>query len=160
MNKLKLKDIADAVCDATGLDIRFRTRKQEHVFARIVYAKIARTNTLESLEKIGKEIGVKHDTTLYYIKRFDEDLNFGINKKTYEFVLNELGIYTEEARKEIKDTNLDSLQLSVLRDLKELRYDELLEFNETRLKPFKKALESRIKPKEIIEVAGAMLRTN
>jgi hypothetical protein len=155
-NRPTLTEIADIVCAVTGLDIRLRTRKEDYVFGRMIYAKIARENTIQNLNHIGKEVGVKHDTVIYYISEFDKIIDTGCNIKIYDCVLAELGI-VKEVKEEVVTTDLNLLQLKVLSDLKQLSHSELSEFYETRLKPFKKALESRVMPKVIIEEQGAML---
>ena len=156
--KIELKDIADSIHALSGLDIRLRTRKRQYFYGRMVYCKIAREYTYNTLESIGKEVGIKHDTTIHCLKRFEQDIYNQNNKKLYDSVLWELGLKKQEDDKEIlKPTNLELLQLSVLRELKELSYAQLSEFHETRLKPYKKALESRVMPKVIIEEQGAML---
>ena len=159
-NRLTLKDIADTVCAATGLDIRIKRKQNQDYFARMIYFKIARTNTFESLHRIGAEVNRDHATVMHGLKKFDVDIKLGQNSKLYNYVLRELDLDVKETisiKEEVETTNLELLQLSVLRALKELSYTQLSEFNETRLKPFKKALESRIQPKVIVKVAGAML---
>jgi hypothetical protein len=158
-DRLTLKEIADMTCAVTGIDIRERTRKQQYFFGRMIYCTIAREHTFQTLEKIGAEVGIKHDTTIYTLRRFKEDVDTRNNKKMFNRVLFELDLDSTGIQEE-KPTNLDLLQLSVFRDLKEFNYTQLSEFNETRLKPFKNALKSRVLPKVILEVAGARLLNN
>ena len=47
--------------------------------------------------------------------------------------------------------------IPIIRDLKDMSDIQLSEFHETRLKPYKRALESRIIPKKIEKVYGALL---
>ena len=66
------------------------------------------------------------------------------------------------ARYSLKKSNLNREGLEerfedMFADLKTLSDDDLLEFYETRLKPYKKALESRVVPKKIERVYGALL---
>ena len=66
------------------------------------------------------------------------------------------------ARYSLKKSNLKREGLEerfedMFADLKTLSDDDLLEFYETRLKPYKKALESRVVPKKIERVYGALL---
>ena len=66
------------------------------------------------------------------------------------------------ARYSLKKSNLKREGLEerfedMFADLKTLSDDDLLEFYETRLKPYKKALESRVVPKKIDRVYGALL---
>ena len=66
------------------------------------------------------------------------------------------------ARYSLKKSNLKREGLEerfedMFADLKTLSDDDLLEFYETRLKPYKRALESRIVPKKIEKVYGALL---
>lgn len=66
------------------------------------------------------------------------------------------------ARYSLKKSNLKREGLEerfedMFADLKTLSDDDLLEFYETRLKPYKRALESRVVPKKIERVYGALL---
>lgn len=157
-DRLTLKEIADTVCAATGLDIRSPRRRKYEYYARMIYYKIARTETKNNLEKIAKEVNRTHVMVLHALDKFDNDIIMDNNKKIYDSVLWGLGLEKQDDKKEVERiTNLELLQLSVLRELKELSYTQLSEFNETRLKPYKKALQSRVMPKVIIEEQGAML---
>ena len=57
----------------------------------------------------------------------------------------------------LKRDGLEERFVDMFADLKTLSDDDLLEFYETRLKPYKRALESRIVPKKIEKVYGALL---
>jgi len=57
----------------------------------------------------------------------------------------------------LKRDGLEERFVDMFADLKTLSDDDLLEFYETRLKPYKKALESRVVPKKIDRVYGALL---
>ena len=159
-DRLTLKEIADTVAAASGLDIRTNRKRNEEYFARMIYCRIASSETLESLERIGKEVNRNHATMIHALRKFNTDIKVGHNAELYNYVLKELDLEVKDTpsiTEDVQNTNLELLRLSVFRALKELSYSELSEFNETRLKPFKKALESRIQPKLIVKVAGAML---
>ena len=57
----------------------------------------------------------------------------------------------------LKRDGLEERFTEVFADLKTLTDDQLSEFYQTRLKPYKRALESRIAPKKIEKVYGALL---
>ena len=57
----------------------------------------------------------------------------------------------------LKRDGLEERFVDMFADLKTLTDEQLLEFYETRLKPYKRALESRIVPKNIEKVYGALL---
>jgi len=66
----------------------------------------------------------------------------------------------EELNKELSNVNFIKVEerfIPIIRDLKDMSDIQLSEFHETRLKPYKKALESRVEQKVILKVAGAML---
>jgi len=162
MEYLTLKDIFEVVCSATGLDISSNCRRSEYVYSRMVYYKIARANTNRKLSPIGEMVNRSHAQVLHGLKRWQFDVLEDNNEQLYLYCLEILGLKTdtEKILSEIerkKIANLDSLQLSVLRELKELSYTELLEFMETRLKPYKNGLRSRIEYKTIPHVSGALI---
>lgn len=53
--------------------------------------------------------------------------------------------------------NLTKLEISVLNELKKLNDTQLLDFKETRLKPYIKVLESRVEQKKIVKINGAKI---
>ncbi len=54
-----------------GFDIATRSRKQHFAFARMIFCKLARKYTNESLAQIGKTINRDHATVLYCVKELD-----------------------------------------------------------------------------------------
>lgn len=159
-NNLTLKQIADAVIKVSKVNIRNRVRDNEHCIPRMIYYKIAKDNTLLTLKKIGNEVNIKaHGTVLSGICNFKTDIKNSFTKRLYDNILNELGLNDIYLEKEIKinDDEIRECEILVLNQLKDVNDEDVLEFIETRLKPFKKALESRIKPKVIVKVAGATL---
>jgi hypothetical protein len=56
-----------------------------------------------------------------------------------------------------KHNNLDDRYKNVITDLKFFTDSQIQEFHETRLKPFKRVLKSRIEPKVIVPIAGALI---
>ena len=160
-DRLTLKEIADTVAAASGLDIRTNRKRNEEYFARMIYCKIASSETLESLERIGKEVNRNHATMIHALRKFNTDIKVGHNAELYNYVLKELDLEVKDTpsiAEDVQNTNLELLRLSVFRALKELSYSELSEFNETRLKPYIKSIKTRnyiiYKP----EPQGALLR--
>ena len=64
-----LENIKSIVESKKGMpDIAIRTRKQEYVMARVIYANIAKKYTNRTLADIGALVGVKHEIVLHYAK--------------------------------------------------------------------------------------------
>lgn len=63
----------------------------------------------------------------------------------------------KEKLDDAKLTGIEGRFKDIIRDLSSLTDVELSEFHETRMKPYKKALESRRTPKKILNIKGAML---
>lgn len=148
----------------SGVDISEVTRKQNVLYLRIIYYRIAKDMTFQSLSVIGKTVNKDHATVLHALKNFDTVMMNKYYKRLYEDILTSLvnedsfnraerlsreekieGIQDEvwQLRKKLKGFE-DSLTHPIFNELISLSDAELTDFNETRLKPYKKSLESRI----------------
>ena len=65
------QQIMQIVNQEFDLDVSIKTRNREIVYAKKVYIKLARESTIESLEQIGRNIGLKHDNVLYHYRKID-----------------------------------------------------------------------------------------
>lgn len=166
---LNLKNIIETINHVSGIDITQRTRQRNVVILRGLYYKIARENTGESLAAIGKLVCKNHATVLHSLKFVDQDLTDIKYNNIYESALALLNAETDEiiveGNKEIhikyitKHIEVENKELPtyILTHLKEYSDVELLELYETRLKPFKSVLNSRVLQKEIVITKGALI---
>lgn len=163
---MELTDIIEAVVKVSGINIKEDRRNRNLIILRNIYYKIAREYTPYSLDKIGFELGKGHATVLHHLKNVEFDLRIKLWNNIYQEVLNELQLdpdltlapneIIKYVEKKVEYNNSD-LPIYIVRHLKEYSDIQLSEVYETRLKPFKKALDSRIEPKIIIPVDGAKL---
>ena len=145
---MRLKDIADAVSEISNIDIRQKSRKDNLPLMRSIYFKIAKEHTGHGLGAIGEEVNIKtHGSVINGLDNFDHDIKKTVVKNIYIQSLKLLKL----------DTSHMEIPYYLLKHLKEYSDSELLEVYETRLKPFKIALDSRIDPKVIVKVKGALL---
>lgn len=154
-----LKNIKEAVDMVTGLDISELTRQREYVYARALYYKIALSYTGATYHKIINEVGVKqHGTLLSAVEQFESILKYRNYKQLYDSCLEVLGVEAEKEEEEELKEKYTKTQISVFNEIIKLTDSQLLDFKETRLKPYLKTLESRVEQKVILKVEGARLR--
>jgi len=71
-------------------DVMAKSRKQNHVFARIAYSKTQR-NQGRTLQSIGEEIGKGHDIIIYYCIQHEQLYKFDPDyKQKYDLLKKEL----------------------------------------------------------------------
>jgi hypothetical protein len=85
-----------------------------------------------------------HESSISVDKFYRDNYNSFINRNIVNKICDENKIITDN-------------QLSLLDEIKKLSDSDILEFKETRLKPFLMMLETRKKAKQVQYVAGAML---
>ena len=69
-----LKIIYSVCLKVLGIDFGKKDRKQNYVFKRWIYFKVARELTDESLTNIGIHVKKDHATVLFGLKKFDFDI--------------------------------------------------------------------------------------
>ena len=74
MEKYRLNNIVETLKKLSGTDFTIKSSKQELVFLRWIYFKIARETTNCSLSVIGKFINKDHATVLHGLKNVDDIL--------------------------------------------------------------------------------------
>jgi hypothetical protein len=177
---MKLEELREIVDDRLGSDILSSNRQRKNAYARKLYCKLAYEglrktvinsdgNKIEaylSLKDIADSLNVNrlkklnHDAVYFHKKTFDKvDDNYKnlFNGLIDLYNLKAKKVFVkEENRKEIAPL-LNKSQLSILNELKKLTDADVLEFRETRLKPYLKMLETRKKHIVIAEVKGALL---
>jgi chromosomal replication initiation ATPase DnaA len=105
------KTIKKQFDDYYGFDIATRSRKQQYSFARMVYCKLARKYTNESLAQIGKSINRDHATILYCVKEADNVIDFYFDvKRTYN-ALEEL--LRKKGSRTLHDKYYEAMQLAI-----------------------------------------------
>ena len=66
----EVRKTLEFVNDFFGFDISVKSRKREVVEARMMYAKLMKRYSKQSLSSIGEPIGKKHDMIIHYNKNF------------------------------------------------------------------------------------------
>jgi chromosomal replication initiation ATPase DnaA len=73
------KEVKEIIDTHYGFDISTSSRKQERAFARMVYCKLARQYTNESLAQIGKSVNRHHSSICYCLKEVNNVISYYIN---------------------------------------------------------------------------------
>ena len=133
---INLGQIIKTLNGLSGLDITKRNRKRDYVIMRGLYYKIARENTHQPLENIGKKVNVTHCSVIHSLKFVDFDLNKEKNKVIYLKCLHKLGIKEYVKEVEIK------LPKHIIEHLLNYNDYELRKLYETRMLPYKKMLDN------------------
>jgi len=161
---MELQLIKNTIELYSGQDITKVTRLDNIISLRIIYYKIARDLTYYSLREVGELVGKNHATVLNGVNKFEEVIRKKYYNQLYNDVLNSLNnevaldrvakIASAE-QEESLNTEIWKLKAQLLefeqtlnhpifKDLLTLSDSELSDFRETRLKPYKKSLESRL----------------
>ena len=160
---LTIDIIYEALISVCKLDLMSKSRKDEYITLRSIFYKLCYDNldylndyTAHSAiaEFMGKDrVTVRHSLakTEYNMER-----SYKYNK-IYNEVMIKLGIPVYKNSEGLKTLTKSNEILKAIRTLESFTECEILEFNETRLKPFKKALESRVMQKVIPIIKGATL---
>ena len=163
---MRLDTLKKAVSEKFEVDIAIKSRKRKYVYARKVFCKLAR-ETGATFKAIGKEIDNKHDLVLFHCNTIDV-IEYK-DKDKHDELIDELGlvlckpfgnIEKAKIKKEIQQTtNNETLKRikSVTDVISEWDIETLQEFKQTRLDPFNASLKTRVMPKTIKEVKGALL---
>ena len=165
---MRLDTLKKAVSKKFEVDIAIKSRKRKYVYARKVFCKLAR-ETGATFKAIGKEIDNKHDLVLFHCNTIDV-IEYK-DKDKHDELIDELGlvlckpfgnIEKAKIKKEIqKTTNNETLKrIKIVTDvISEWDIETLQEFKQTRLDPFNASLKTRVIPKTIKEVKGALLNS-
>lgn len=129
-----------------GFDISTKRRTRKYAYARKVFCKLARSHPkYYALAEIGSHLNIPHDCVIYNLKTYNyiEESDVIIyNKLSNKYLGTDLPeeIIEIETPQQIKKTITD---LKGFNELLKLNDSELIEFKETRLKPFLMMLETR-----------------
>ena len=177
---MKLEELINIIDKHLDSDILSSNRQRKNAYARKLYCKLAYEglrktvinsdgNKIEaylSLKDIADSLNVnrlkkiKHDVVYFHKKTFNKiDDNY---KNLYNglidlYNLKATKVFVKDENRKEKAPLLNKSQLSLLNDLKKLSDSDILEFRETRLKPYLNMLKTRVKQKQAIQVVGARL---
>lgn len=140
MQIIELNKIASYVCRKTNINIKeySQFRDEEFINARTLFFMISLKKLHISYASLGSFINKDH-ATIYHAKKIWADrLEQNYGKYFNEFFTGEV-IKTEAIKDATgKVITLTKAQLNILNDLIQLADGDLLQFHETRLKPFLK----------------------
>jgi len=85
-----LSQIREATNTALGANIRLKSRARNIVYARIIYAAIARKRVSNSLYEIGQEVNKDHSLIVHYLKVFPDLKKYRDFNEMYCKVIREL----------------------------------------------------------------------
>ena len=158
---MTLKDIKLKTEEYFGFRIHTKNRKLKYTKAREFYSVISSQYGFGSTE-ISKSINRTHASIINSRKRHAEKLIYKEYKREWlTFYLYILDIQPEKEVKVIEietNTQFNKTILNIANELKKLNDSDILEFTETRLKPFLIALKSRKQHKEVERIAGASIK--
>jgi hypothetical protein len=163
---MKLETIKEAVNKKFGLDIALDTRQRNYTYAKKVFSKLAYESGA-TFKEVGNVIKKSHCNILHHVNSIDvitlED------KRKHDQIIRELNLVLskpffnseqDKIKKEIKrkTTNKTIKEIQDVIDiLTGWDIETVTEFKQTRLDPFNASLKTRIMPKTIKEVKGALL---
>jgi len=85
-----LSQIREATNIALGANISVKSRARNIVYARIIYAAIARKRVSTSLFEIGQEVNKDHSLIVHYLKVFPDLKKYADFNEMYGKVISEL----------------------------------------------------------------------
>jgi len=160
---MKLETIKEAVNKKFNLDISLDTRQRNYAYAKKVFSKLAYESGA-TFKEVGNVIKKSHCNILHHVNSIDvitlED------KRKHDQIIRELGLVLskpffnseqDKIKKEIKTNKTIKEIQDVIDILTGWDIETVKEFKELRLDPFNASLKTRIKPKTIKEVKGALL---
>lgn len=147
------KEIKEMVNMMSNQDITINTRKRHIVYLRWIYFKVAKVVTNNSLDVIGQEVNRDHSSVIHGLNNVEMILKEQYYNDLYLKILDKINGNTNlfdsdknriiEKYKELQDKyneiiykRKDSKREELINSLLELSDDKLIEFQETRLKPF------------------------
>jgi hypothetical protein len=155
------------------LEIDISSRKLDYVVGRGIYYKIAIKHTNKSNSAIAYKVDRDHVAIYNSKKSIEQDMdNRPRYRAIYEEALFNLGLeinyvveYEEyKTKRDVKISELEeelekfsSINKDILNIISNFDEETQLEFLEYKLKPHQKLIESRVKPKTFVKVAGAKL---
>ena len=163
---MKLETIKEAVNKKFNLDISVNTRQRNYSYAKKVFSKLAYESGA-TFREVGDVIKKSHCNILHHVNSINvitlED------KKKHDQIIRELNLVLskpffnseqDKIKKEIKrkTTNKTIKEIQDVIDiLTGWDIETVTEFKQTRLDPFNALIKTRVRPKTIKEVKGALL---
>jgi hypothetical protein len=164
---MKLETIKEAVNKKFVLDIALDTRQRNYAYAKKVFSKLAYESGA-TFKEVGNVIKKSHCNILHHVNSIDvitlED------KRKHDEIIRELGLvlskpffYSDQdiIKKEIKRRKTTNKTIKEIQDVIDILtgwdIETVTEFKQTRLDPFNALIKTRVMPKTIKEVKGALL---
>ena len=163
---MKLETIKEAVDKKFNLDISLNTRQRNYTYAKKVFSKLAYESGA-TFKEVGNVIKKSHCNILHHVNSVD--VITIQDKRKHDEIIRELGLVLskpffnseqDKIKKEIKNkqTNKTIKEIQDITDiLSGWDIETVTEFKQTRLDPFNALIKTRVKPKTIKEVKGALL---
>lgn len=142
---MNIKELVKKINNYFDCDIRQLTNQKEIVAPRKVFFVLGNEMGY-SLSMMGREVNRSHSMAWVAVTKHVDNLKYDSYYKTCYTTFHEY-LYGAKLVKETKDIKTHIKGFNALLELNE---DELLEFKETRLKPFLSMLKSRNKHKQLI----------
>tara|TARA_R110002020_G_scaffold305526_4_gene521328 strand:+ start:3660 stop:4190 length:531 start_codon:yes stop_codon:yes gene_type:complete len=166
---MTLEQLIDELHNYYQFDIRTKSRKREIVYAKKVFCKLG-YEIGHTYDKVSAMLNSNHDLALYHANSINdvEDRD----KIIFDKIIDDFDLLipkfnTQKKRRIIKGVkdNLEKQKIEQYKDLLSqinkivINWDRatVIEFIETRLNVFNKAVNSRVKPKEQSHVPGAKI---
>ena len=163
---MTLEQLIDELHNYYQFDIRTKSRKREIVYAKKVFCKLG-YEIGHTYDKVSAMLNSNHDLALYHANSINdvEDRD----KIIFDKIIDDFDLLipkfnTQKKRRIIKGVkdNLEKQKIEQYKDLlseinKRVAIKEVIEFIETRINVFNKAVNSRVKPKEQSHVPGAKI---
>jgi hypothetical protein len=163
---MKLEILKQAVDKKFNLDISTNSRQRNFTDAKKVFSKLGYESGA-TFRAVGEAIGRSHCNVLHHVNSIDTiSVEY---KKKHDEIIKELDLVfskpffnpeQKKIKKEIKNkqTNKTIKEIQDITDiLSGWDIETVTEFKQTRLDPFNASLKTRVKPKTIKEVKGALL---
>jgi len=163
---MKLETIKEAVNKKFNLDISLNTRQRNYTYAKKVFSKLAYESGA-TFKEVGNVIKKSHCNILHHVNSVD--VITIQDKRKHDEIIRELGLVLskpffnseqDKIKKEIKNkqTNKTIKEIQDITDiLTGWDIETVTEFKQTRLDPFNALIKTRVRPKTIKEVKGALL---
>lgn len=142
--EMKLDQLIDIIDSKLESDIRAKNRKRHNAYARKVYSKLSyEMDYGYTLQEIGDSLGCPHHL-IYFNKRTFDVINDKY-KEVYNEIIDQYNLKVSKVY--IKVTPIPnttiSVKTSIINALNDMSDSDVLDFRETRLKPYVNMLKSR-----------------
>ena len=153
---MKIEDIQKIVENHFKVDLNNRSRITKYYMPRDIYFNLCEKFTLDTIQNIASLVGYHHAKVVFARESLKHSLKeYPPYKLSYDLLISQITGETKEVKKIIY--KIPTFKTDELRQLNELDDMDILDFNNTRLKPYLKMLKSR-RVHNTTEVKAALLR--